>query len=257
MAFISHDLSVIRGDLRPRLCACAHGGVVEEGACERVFAAPKRRIHAHADRRHSAARDRSRLAERDVAAEARALPGKKAKRARDHRRSRGRRLPKRHRAGGKDDRVRCANRLTGVDTFRLRPFCDGDVAAALSGPAHADGLPGLRGHDHTGITVPDINRPSDFFIDVLGCKKAMSFGPFADDKGDFHAGSGQRRSARGDHADHAWFAAVIGSNIELFQYHVARPEEHARRRTATSAATMLPSMSMTSRQRRNTSTAKA
>jgi catechol 2,3-dioxygenase-like lactoylglutathione lyase family enzyme len=33
---------------------------------------------------------------------------------------------------------------------------------------------------HTGITVPDMNEALTFFVDVLGCKKAMSFGPIAD-----------------------------------------------------------------------------
>ncbi len=51
--------------------------------------------------------------------------------------------------------------------------------------ARADGIPGLRGHDHTGITVPDIKQAVDFFVNVVGCKEAMSFGPFADDKGTF------------------------------------------------------------------------
>jgi catechol 2,3-dioxygenase-like lactoylglutathione lyase family enzyme len=54
-----------------------------------------------------------------------------------------------------------------------------------TGAATADGLPGMRGHDHTGITVPDMNQAVTFFVDVLGCKKAMSFGPFMDDKGNF------------------------------------------------------------------------
>ena len=36
--------------------------------------------------------------------------------------------------------------------------------------AHADELPGLRGHDHTGITVPDMDQAVGFFTDVLGCK---------------------------------------------------------------------------------------
>ena len=55
------------------------------------------------------------------------------------------------------------------------------AAAVLGfGAAHADGLPGMRGHDHTGITVPDMGEALAFFVDVLGCKKAMSFGPIAD-----------------------------------------------------------------------------
>ena len=56
-------------------------------------------------------------------------------------------------------------------------------------------FPGMRGHDHTGITVPDIKQAADFFVNVLGCKEAMSFGPFADDKGTFMTQTRQRRSA--------------------------------------------------------------
>jgi len=51
--------------------------------------------------------------------------------------------------------------------------------------ASADSIPGLRGHDHTGITVPDVKAATAFFTDVLGCAHAMSFGPFSDDKGTF------------------------------------------------------------------------
>ena len=35
--------------------------------------------------------------------------------------------------------------------------------------ASADSIPGLRGHDHTGITVPDIKAATAFFTDVIGC----------------------------------------------------------------------------------------
>ena len=34
------------------------------------------------------------------------------------------------------------------------------LASAVT--ARADGVPGLRGHDHTGITVPDIKQAADF-----------------------------------------------------------------------------------------------
>ena len=47
--------------------------------------------------------------------------------------------------------------------------------------ASADQIPGLRGHDHTGITVPDIKAATAFFTDVIGCTHAMSFGPFSDE----------------------------------------------------------------------------
>jgi len=79
-------------------------------------------------------------------------------------------------------------------------------------------IPGLRGHDHTGITVPDVKAATTFFTDVLGCSHAMSFGPFSDDKvapslKDVVNVNRARSSTRS-----AWFAAGYGSNIELFQY---------------------------------------
>ena len=51
--------------------------------------------------------------------------------------------------------------------------------------ASADSIPGLRGHDHTGLTVPDVKAATAFFTDVIGCTHAMSFGPFSDDNGTF------------------------------------------------------------------------
>ena len=35
-------------------------------------------------------------------------------------------------------------------------------------PREGGGLPGLRGVDHVGITVPDIEQATAFFVDVLG-----------------------------------------------------------------------------------------
>ena len=31
------------------------------------------------------------------------------------------------------------------------------------------GIPGLRGGDHVGVTVPDMEQAHAFFVDVLGC----------------------------------------------------------------------------------------
>ena len=103
--------------------------------------------------------------------------------------------------------------------FRYAPrFAMATIAAALfATAAHADGVPGLRGHDHTGITVPDIKQASDFFVNVLGCKEAMSFGPFADDKGDFMQ---QLLNVNPRAVIHqiTLVRCGYGSNIELFQY---------------------------------------
>lgn len=53
------------------------------------------------------------------------------------------------------------------------------------GSAQENGLPGVRGIDHIGFTVPDIDEGVGFFRDVLGCQEAMRFGPFCDDEGTF------------------------------------------------------------------------
>lgn len=91
------------------------------------------------------------------------------------------------------------------------------VAAVSLCAASAEPMPGLRGMDHVGLTVPDVDEAEAFFIDILGCRKAMEFGPFRDDEGTFMA----------DLLD-VHPRAVInrisllrcgsGSNIELFDY---------------------------------------
>jgi catechol 2,3-dioxygenase-like lactoylglutathione lyase family enzyme len=91
--------------------------------------------------------------------------------------------------------------------------------ALFAGPlvARAEGLPGLRGHDHTGITVPDINQATDFFVNVLGCKQAMAFGPFSDPKGDFMTQL-VNVNPRAVIDKIVLVRCGYGSNIELFQY---------------------------------------
>jgi catechol 2,3-dioxygenase-like lactoylglutathione lyase family enzyme len=85
------------------------------------------------------------------------------------------------------------------------------------GTAAVDGIPGMRGHDHTGLTVPDMKQAVDFFTNVIGCKVAISFGPFADDKGTFMQDPARCRSQGGDPPDHRG-PLPLRSNIELFDY---------------------------------------
>src|SRR5580658_6245844 len=106
-------------------------------------------------------------------------------------------------------------------SFRYsRHFAAAAIGAALAATAttaRADGVPGLRGHDHTGITVPDIKQAADFFVNVLGCKEAMSFGPFSDDKSDFmHALLNV--DPRAVIHQITLVRCGYGSDIELFQY---------------------------------------
>jgi catechol 2,3-dioxygenase-like lactoylglutathione lyase family enzyme len=91
------------------------------------------------------------------------------------------------------------------------------MAAGGAAPASADGIPGMRGHDHTGITVPDMNQAVTFFVDVLGCQKAMSFGPFSDDKGTFMKDVLDVHP-RAVITQITLVRCGFGSNIELFSY---------------------------------------
>jgi catechol 2,3-dioxygenase-like lactoylglutathione lyase family enzyme len=97
------------------------------------------------------------------------------------------------------------------------------VAMAMAcSVASADSIPGLRGHDHTGITVPDIKQAVQFFTEVVGCKQVMSFGPFSDEKGTF------MKDLLGVDPKAVIHQITMvrcgtGSNIELFQY--AAPDQ--------------------------------
>src|SRR5690606_31326743 len=110
-----------------------------------------------------------------------------------------------------------------ADPLRRRPMKHSILAAAAIAmtvgivSAGAETLPGVRGINHIGLTVPDIVEAETFFSDVLGCTKATSFGPFRDDTGSFMQ----------DLLDVDPRAVVnqitlmrcgFGSNIELFSY---------------------------------------
>ena len=84
-------------------------------------------------------------------------------------------------------------------------------------PALAESIPGLRGHDHTGITVPDVKAATAFFIDVVGCTHPMSFGPFSDDKGTFMQDVVDVHP-RAVIDEISMVRCGYGSNIELLQY---------------------------------------
>ena len=40
------------------------------------------------------------------------------------------------------------------------------------------GIPGLRGTEHVGFTVPDLEQATAFFVDVIGCEYMFELGPF-------------------------------------------------------------------------------
>ncbi len=78
-------------------------------------------------------------------------------------------------------------------------------------------LPGLRGTDHIGFTVPDLDEADDFFVRVLGCERVYSLGPFQHDEGDWmtrqlgvHPRTVMRRLN--------FYRCGFGSNFEVFEY---------------------------------------
>ena len=78
------------------------------------------------------------------------------------------------------------------------------------------GLPGLRGTDHIGFTVPDIEQAVDFFVNVIGCEAFYPMGPFAsdDDWMQVHLNVHPRAKIK--------YMRLLrcknGSNFELFEY---------------------------------------
>ena len=52
------------------------------------------------------------------------------------------------------------------------------VGLAPLASAHAEGMPGMRGTQHIGFTVPNVKQAVDFFVDVIGCEAFYTIGPF-------------------------------------------------------------------------------
>ena len=78
------------------------------------------------------------------------------------------------------------------------------------------GIPGLRGAEHVGFTVPDLEQATRFFVDVIGCEYVYSLGPFRDD-GDWmtrHLNVHPRAVVK----ELRFFRCKHGPNFEIFEY---------------------------------------
>lgn len=78
-------------------------------------------------------------------------------------------------------------------------------------------LPGLRGTDHIGFTVPSLDQADDFFRRVLGCELVYSLGPFVHEQGDWmreHLGVHPRTVMRRLN----FYRFGYGTNFEVFEY---------------------------------------
>jgi len=78
------------------------------------------------------------------------------------------------------------------------------------------GLPGLRGTDHVGFTVPDLEAAVRFFVDVLGCERFYDLGPFRsdDDWMERHLNVHPRTVMK----KLTFLRCGNGTNLEIFEY---------------------------------------
>jgi catechol 2,3-dioxygenase-like lactoylglutathione lyase family enzyme len=92
---------------------------------------------------------------------------------------------------------------------------------ALCAPmgALAAGLPGLRGSDHLGITVPKLDEAVDFFVNVIGCEAFYKMGPFKadDDWMQVHLAV----NPRAEIPSMRLVRCGYGVNLEIFEYSVS------------------------------------
>lgn len=88
---------------------------------------------------------------------------------------------------------------------------------ASAGFAGERTIPGVRGLDHIGVTVPDVEQAVGFFTEVVGCREAFRFGPFMDDKGTFMQDL-VNVDPKAVIKQIVMMRCGQGSNIELFQY---------------------------------------
>src|ERR1700753_840513 len=79
------------------------------------------------------------------------------------------------------------------------------------------GIPGLRGTDHVGFTVPDLEQAVAFFRDVIGCEVFYSLGSQSDDKGT-RMRDKLDVDPRARIRDIRLLRCRNGANFEIFQY---------------------------------------
>jgi glyoxylase I family protein len=81
------------------------------------------------------------------------------------------------------------------------------------------GLPGLRGTEHIGFTVPDLDEAHAFFVDVIGCQYVYSLGPFRadDDWMSEHLAVDPRSVMR----ELRFYRCEFGPNFEIFEWDAA------------------------------------
>ena len=81
----------------------------------------------------------------------------------------------------------------------------------------SNGLPGLRGTDHIGLTVPNLDQAADFFENVLGFEPFYEHGPFGSEEEDWmHDMLNVHPRAVIERVRH--YRCGSNTNIEVFEY---------------------------------------
>lgn len=88
---------------------------------------------------------------------------------------------------------------------------------AATSQATLAALPGMRGPQHFGFTVPDRQAAVDFFVEVIGCQAFFTIGPFGPFEDDWMV------TNLDVHRDATIPAAHLvrcgdGTNLEIFEY---------------------------------------
>ena len=87
-------------------------------------------------------------------------------------------------------------------------------------------LPGMRGLDHVGFTVPDIEQATSFFVEVMGCQLIYTLGAISDAGSDWmerHLNVPRTANIK----DIRLLRCGHGSNFELFEFEVAGQQTKA------------------------------
>lgn len=84
------------------------------------------------------------------------------------------------------------------------------------------GLPGLRGGEHLGLTVPDLDAAERFLVDVLGAQVVFDGGTITDADVMVRVLGAQA----GDTTRYKFFRLGHGLNLEVFEYRTGDPGRH-------------------------------
>ena len=84
-----------------------------------------------------------------------------------------------------------------------------------SAPA-TSGIPGLRGAEHIGFTVPSLDEAHTFFVDVIGCEFVYKLGPWVRDDEWFaeHLNIDPRSVLK----ELRFYRCKFGPNFEVFEF---------------------------------------